>query len=171
MTTRFASTIFSALVAVGLMAVNIVYAANPAQNMPAAEPGESADGAPGTKWLVTADLECEIKGITEDAVSISVTAIREVEQGVPMLAKLPYTNRLFKNVGVARTETRVILNIPKDRIKQIVPVADSASAKEEHLQTAVEHLQAAGLDELASTVADQANQPACKEPIAQEPHE
>ena len=171
MTTRFAFTILSALAIVSLTVVNIVYAANPAQSTPTAERGEAVDVAPGTKCLVTAALECEIKEITEDAVSISVTAIREAAQGVPKLSKVPYTNRLFKNVGVARTEIQVVLSIPKDRIKQIVPIAEKSSARQEHLQKAVEHLQAAGLDELAGTVAEQANQAARKEPITQESKE
>jgi hypothetical protein len=82
--------------------------------------------SPGTKCVITAELECEIHAVNEDVVLVTVTAIREAEQGVPMLTKLPHTNRLFKNVGVGRTETRVVLSISKDRIKVITPIRDGA---------------------------------------------
>ena len=33
------------------------------------------------------------------------------ERGVPMLSKLPYVNRLFRNVGIGRTTTSLMMMV------------------------------------------------------------
>jgi hypothetical protein len=164
---RGVSIILSYFLAVGLLQVRVLDAADSTQSTPAGAQNDAADIEPGMKCLVTAALECEIKEVTEDKILIYITAIREAEQGVPMLSKVPYTSRLFQNVGVANVETRVVFSIPRDRIKQIVPIADNAPPKQEHVRQAVEHLKAAGLDEMARAVARQANQAACEQPLAE----
>ena len=144
MVTRHVSAAFFLAFAVSLLTVvNVLQAAGPVPDLPAAlEAGEAADLAPGGKWMVSADLECEIIKVTEKAVLVSVTAMHgEAEQGIPMFSKVPYVARMFKNVGVVQVETKVVLSIPKDRIKQIVPIADDVSALHERPQKAVEQQQ------------------------------
>ena len=80
---------------------------------------QSTDLVPGTKCTITVELECEVKEVDKDTVQVTVVAIEEGEQGVPVCSNLPHLDRLFKNVGVGRRETKAIVPIPKDRIKQI----------------------------------------------------
>lgn len=157
MATHNAPIILSFLLAMGLLQARVLDAADATQATAANAQDAAADIEPGAKCLITAPLECEIKEVVEDKILIYVTGNREAEQGIPMLSKVPYTNRLFKNVGVANVETRVVLSIPRDQIKHIEPIADDVSAKKDHVLQAVEHLKAAGLDGMAHAVARQAN--------------
>ncbi len=47
------------------------------------------------------------------------------EQGVPILSKIPYINRLFKNVGIGR-ETNTLMMTVTPRI--IIPEEEEANA-------------------------------------------
>jgi len=113
-----ASVILAGLVSIVVLA-HFVFAADRPRVAADAERREVGSLLPGTKYVITAQLECEVHEVDENAVLVTVTAIREADQGVPMLSKVPYISRQFKNLGVARTETRVIISIPKDRIETI----------------------------------------------------
>jgi len=76
--------------------------------------------------VVTAQFECEIHEVNEEAILVAVTAMRKANQDV-LLLKVPNIKRKFKNTGVRSSEMDVIVCIPKDRIKTIRPV----QAKEE----------------------------------------
>ncbi len=49
------------------------------------------------------------------------------ERGVPVLSKVPYTGRLFRNVGIGRTQE--VLWIPRDRVLYL-RVADNSFERE-----------------------------------------
>jgi hypothetical protein len=118
----------SALAVVGCLLVHCLFASDATGDTKTGQVDPPADLVPGTKCVITARLECEIHEVDKDAVLVAVTAIREAEQGVPMLSKVPNSHRLFKNVGVARTETKVVLRIPKDQVKAVTPIRDAGSA-------------------------------------------
>jgi hypothetical protein len=163
MTKRRALAILSASMALGLLPALFVGAADSTQEQSAEDRTDALDLQPGTKCVVTADLECEIAEVNGNAVLVNVKAIREADQGVPMLDKLPYTSRLFKNVGVGRTETNVVISIPRDRIRGIAPIRANAGSKRDHLQQAIEHLQAAGLHKIVAYVHEHVERETCKE--------
>lgn len=52
-------------------------------------------------------------------VTLAFTIRGRSEQGVPILSKTPYVNRLFKNVGVS--ESRVTVFVPRDAVTEMAP--------------------------------------------------
>lgn|GEM_PF-6545631 len=84
---------------------------------------------PGAKCLVTAQLECEISEVDQDSIHVTVSAIRKTMQGTPILSKVPYTNRLFKNTGVQETPMEVVVRIPKDQIRTITRTQTVGTSK------------------------------------------
>ncbi len=71
----------------------------------------------GDLCLVEGNIVGTIKEISDDDVTIEVVVRREHETGIPMLGKLPYVNRLFKNVGVATQTT--LITLPRSQVKSI----------------------------------------------------
>ncbi len=138
-----------ATLVLGLSLTNFMIAADSPENQKPAPIAETESLTPGTKCTVTVDLACEIHEVKDETVVIRVTALREAEHGVPMLGNLPYTERLFKNTGGARTETDVLLAVPRDRIAAATPGEDKTISNEAHVRQALEHLRAAGLGEVA----------------------
>ena len=66
---------------------------------------------------VTATIVGTVKHADEDELLIEVTSTRTVEQGVPHLSKLPYVNRLFKNVG--RAQSTAVIRVPRSQVTAI----------------------------------------------------
>jgi hypothetical protein len=121
---------------------------------------------PGQKCVIATELTCEVNEVEKDAILVSVSVLQEKERGVPAATKLPYASRFFKNVGIARTETEALLRIPKDQIEAITTICSEAPAKLDHVQQAIEHLKAAGLNELAEAVQHHVKREADKELLA-----
>jgi hypothetical protein len=74
---------------------------------------------PGTDCTFTASLPGTIHEITDQSVVFSVSGLEDHECGVPIVSKQRPTDRLFKNVGVARAEARFLLEIPRQRLESL----------------------------------------------------
>jgi hypothetical protein len=84
---------------------------------------------PGTKCVVTAQLECEISEVDQDSIHVTISAIQKTMHGTPILKKVPYPNRLFKSTGVSDTKMEVVLQLSKDQITAIKPVQTVETTK------------------------------------------
>ena len=81
----------------------------------------------GARFAVEARLEGEFRGISGNMALFAVKTNLDTEQGVPILSKVPYVSRLFKNVG--RVETEVIVAIPHEHITSVQPIGADAIAQ------------------------------------------
>ncbi len=82
-----------------------------------AEEAEALHPPAAKPSTITVPLSGEIVGETEDEVHVAVWITASNERGVPMLSKVPYVSRLFKNVGVARE--KVIIKVPRSQFETV----------------------------------------------------
>ena len=86
---------------------------------PAVDAPDLSQLVPKNDFEITAKLRGQVTKLTDESVFLEVRAIQETEQGVPMLSKLPHQQRLFKTVGVVRTEIASVIEIKKDHIQRV----------------------------------------------------
>ena len=123
---------------VGLLVAHFAFAGVPSAEEPKekvveatkAKEEKTPELKEGTSYVMTAELECEIKKVLETAVWAEVTSVRSVSQGVPILTNIPHVNRTFRYVGSVDQESKVTILIPKDQIKAIAPLPAEDNSQE-----------------------------------------
>jgi len=87
----------------------------------------SKENVTGKVCHVTATIVGTVKHADAKEVLIEVTSTRKVQQGVPLLSKIPYVNRTFKNVGVAKSVA--VIRVPRSQVTAITTCEDKCCSE------------------------------------------